>query len=100
MQDQVGQMITAGIEAVELIIEHQGKPHERIPYFTIFFTHGAERPENSVQRFDGFYVEVFDDVNTVINVNKVELIHLPVNGKRNNRQKDINDKRFIFFMDV
>jgi len=31
MQDKVGQMITAGIQSVKLIIEHEGKPNEGIP---------------------------------------------------------------------
>jgi hypothetical protein len=33
---------------------------------------------------------VFRDVNVIIEINKVGLIYLPVNGKRNRSQKDIN----------
>ena len=31
MKDEVGDMLSSGIETIELIIGHQGQPDERIP---------------------------------------------------------------------
>ena len=35
MQDKIGYMIPAGIKTIELIIEHQGEPGQRMPEFGV-----------------------------------------------------------------
>jgi hypothetical protein len=92
MQDKVGCVITARIHAVKLIIEHQGKPGQRMPEFGIGC---AKRPAKSIERDSGLNVIVFRYVNMIIEIDKTIVIYLPVNSERNNRQNDINDQ-FLF----
>ena len=93
MQDKIGYMISAGIKTIELIIEHQGEPGQRMPEFGVG---GAECPANSIRRNAGLDMTVFCDINIIIEIDEVKLIHLPVNSKRNKCQNDINH-HYLFF---
>ena len=75
-------MIAAGIQTVKLIIEHEGKPGQRMPEFGIGC---AKRPAKSIGRDSGLNVIIFRDVNMIIEIDKTILIYLPVNSQRNNR---------------
>jgi hypothetical protein len=81
-------MVTAGIHPMKLIIKHQRNPRQRVPEFGISC---AESPTQSVQRNSGREVTVLRDINIIIEIDEVELIHLPENSKCNNSQNDIND---------
>ncbi len=92
MQDKVGQMIPAGIQAVKLIVEHQGQPGQRMPELCIGC---AERPANSIQCNSGLDVTVLGDIYKVINIDEGILIDLPENSKCDNSKNEINDQ-FLF----
>jgi hypothetical protein len=53
---------------------------------------GSKRPVKSVQRESLLDMIVFCNINIIIEINEVVLIHLPENGKCNYSQNDINDK--------
>jgi len=53
MQDEVGDMITPGVQAIELIIEHQRKPGQGMPEIGIGC---AESPTDAVERNSRFDV--------------------------------------------
>ena len=88
MQETVGQMITAGIKAVKLIIKHQRKPRKGVPKFGIGC---AECPTKSVQRDSRLDMTVPCDVSQIIK-DEVILIHLPENDKRQYCQNYTNNK--------
>ena len=56
MQDEVGDMISAGIETVKLVIRHEREPDERIPQAEIFC---AECPEKAFFGQTGLNNNVF-----------------------------------------
>ena len=73
-------MITAGIQAIELIIKHQGEPCQGMPEFGIGC---AECPAKSFQRDPGLDMNVLCDINVIVEIDEVILIHLPENSKCN-----------------
>jgi len=88
MQNQVGQMIAAGIQPIELIIHHQGQPGQGMPEISI---RGTEGPAEAVNRNAGLDVIVLDNVNIVVNVDKFRLNNPVENGERSACQNDAND---------
>jgi len=56
MQDEVGDMISAGMQSVKLVIRHEREPDERIPQAEIF---GAEGPEKAFLGQTGLNNNVF-----------------------------------------
>jgi hypothetical protein len=88
MEDEVGDMITAGIQTVELIIEHQRKPGQGMPEIGIS---GTECPANGFKRDAGPDMIVFGHVNIIINIDEFKLNNLIEDGERDTCQNDEND---------
>ena len=92
MQDEVGYMISAGIETIELVIEHQRNPGQVMPEFGV----GCGKcPADSIRENTGLDMIIFGYINLIIEIYELELIDLPVNSKRSQCQKYIDDK-FLF----
>ena len=88
MQDEVGDMISAGIQTVELVIEHQGKPGQGMPEIGIS---GGECPTNGFKRDAGPDMIVFGHVNIIVNIDEFKLNNLIEDGERDTCQNDEND---------
>jgi hypothetical protein len=49
----------------------------------------AERPTKSVKRDSGLDMTIICDINVIIDIGEIKLIHLPEHSKCNNCQNDI-----------
>ena len=90
MKDEVGEMVTAGIEAVKLIIEHERQARYRVPKVVgMDFT---KRPAKSVQCDSGLNMTILCNINVIIEIDEVVLIHLPENSKGYKSKNQINNQ--------
>jgi hypothetical protein len=92
MEDNVGCVKTAGIKAVNPMIQHQGQPRQGMPEFAECCT---ERPVNRIKSDAGFNIFIIDDISGILVIDEVIAVHLPENGKRDQCQQYINYK-FLF----
>jgi hypothetical protein len=60
----------------------------------------TERPMKSVQRDSGLDMKILCDIDVIIEIDEVIVIHLPENGKRSQYQNDINDQTLVFWTDI
>jgi len=91
VQNQIRDMVSAGMQSVKLVIEHQGQPGQGMPEFRVG---GAECPDNALRCNAGLDVMVFCDIDIVVNIDKVKLLHLPVHGKSHHCQHNVYDQFF------
>lgn len=82
-------MIAARVQTIELIVQHQGQPCQRMPE-----TCGdrAESPANALERDSGLNVTVLRDIDRIINIDKAALMHEPKRRKRCGKQNDVNQR--------
>jgi len=78
VQNQIRDMIPSGMETVKFIIEHQGQPGQGMPEFRVG---GAEGPDNALRRDAGLNIEIFRNVDKIIEINKSKVLDLPVNSE-------------------
>ena len=79
VKDDIGEMMSAGIEPKELAIEHVGNRRQRMPVSRVAV---RERPNNSGQREAAGYDRVFIDVNVIVEINEFMAKRLPENQPR------------------
>lgn len=95
MEDEVVDMVSSGIETVKFIIEHKRQPDERMPQVIVFC---AESPADALRCDAGLDIVVFGDIHVIIEIDKIKLMHLPVDGKNSHSQDDVNDQLFSVFI--
>jgi len=71
VQNQIGDMIPSGMETVKLVIRHEREPDERVPQAEIF---GAEGPDDALRRDAGLNIEIFRNVDKIIEINKARCL--------------------------
>jgi len=87
MEDEIGHVISAGMQTVELIIQHQRQPGKRVPEFSL---HCAESPADAFCGYTGAEMVIFGNIGNIIE-DEVEMTDLPVDGERDCCQKDTDD---------
>ena len=83
MQRDIGQMVAAGAQSVELAVEHVGEPRERMPIRGVA---AGEGPRNPVGRHAALYMRVLINVFIVVVVDERE-IGRPSEDDRNRQQE-------------
>ena len=91
VQQQAREVMPAGPDAVELHVEHVGKPRQRVPEIGV---EGRESPEDSLQGQPLENVGVVQYVGVVVEIDETEADHLPVDGHRGHDEQD-GDQHFL-----
>jgi hypothetical protein len=97
MEDKIGYMISSGIQTIDLVIEYQRKPDQRIPQAGIYL---AEHPAEYFRCKSGLQMSVFSYINLIVIIDEVKLTNLPVDGKRSQYQNDINEQLYFAWTDI
>ena len=85
MQEYVGEMVPAGVEAVQIDAQHVGKPGEGKPVRRVAC---SKRPGDGRRREALPDVDVVDHEIRVIETDESEIPHLEVDGEDGNRQHE------------
>jgi hypothetical protein len=85
MQDEIGQVITARSQAVKPVIEHIGQPDKRIPQTEI---RRGKSPFQALGRKSRPDMTVLKDIDGIVEIDEVEMNHLPVDTPQGRRKKD------------
>jgi hypothetical protein len=89
VQEDIREMMSAGIEPKELAIEHVGDRRQRMPVPGVAV---RERPNDSGQCETAGYDRIFIDVNVIVEINEFVTKRLPENQPRHRDQKQANAK--------
>ena len=84
VQEDIREMMSAGLEPKELAIEHVGNRRQRMPVPRVAV---PERPNDSGQGEAAGYDRVFIDVDVIVEVNEFVTKRLPENEPRDCDQK-------------
>ena len=88
MKYQIDQVVFAGIQTKKLAIEHMRYPGQWMPVRDIG---EPKSPNNPVLRNAGPNHWVVDNIQAVIETDKLMLVYLPVNCKNGNRKPQAAD---------
>jgi hypothetical protein len=84
MKKDVGQVMSLGIKAIELTVQHMRQLAQRVPVGSVG---GSESPDNAVGAQTFLYVDVLSDIDRIIQVDEVVITHLPEDDKGDYGQK-------------
>ena len=80
---QIGYMVTAGIQSMDLGIHHVGQPRQRVP---VGAAGGCESPQNTLEGKPMHHIRIFFDIGIVIKLNEGMVLHRIVNHQRRHNQ--------------
>jgi len=78
VQENIGQMMSFGVETEKLAVDHMRQPGQGVP---VGCSGSSEGPDDAIQGQTGLHVMVVRNVYVVIEANKIVLSHLPKNRK-------------------
>jgi hypothetical protein len=82
-------MMQTRLQSEQLTVQHVRDPGQGMP---VACMEGCKSPGNVPRRQTRLYVTVFRYVFVVIKINKIVIVHLPVNGNDSYRQKEAYEK--------
>jgi len=94
MKEQVAEVMSHGIEVVELAVKHMGQPSERVP---VGCMGGGKGPNKTLAGKPSLNVRIFANVLCVVEMDKVMICHLPENNQDSQDQQK-TDEKFMTFM--
>src|SRR4051812_14708234 len=87
MEQEAGQVMAGGFQAVELAIEQDGKPGQRMPEAGLQI---GEGPLDALPAQSAAHVRVFGHVNLVVEVDKSMAANRPVRSQSGDKQNQRN----------
>ena len=94
MTKQIREMMTRGVEAIDLAIEHMRKPRDRMPITRVT---GSKSPKDSLQSDSALDNLIFGDVSGVVIVYELAAKNRGKGGSRYNDQEKTDERKMFFF---
>ncbi len=94
MENQARQMIAARFQAVQIAVEHVGKPGQGVPEARM---RRGEGPADTLRREAALNVAVVGHIDRVIEVDKIVLPDLPEDREGRHCQQQAN-RQYLFFL--
>jgi len=88
VEEDIGEVVSAGIHAPQLNIEHVGYPRQRVPIGCVVSRHRPKDVRDAESRAD---VVVTDDIIFIVEPDELEMRHLSVDCK-DGKQQEYADK--------
>ena len=90
MKEDIGEMMSAGMQSIQLAVQHVGKPGQRMPIVSL---NAGERPDNSLERQPPGDHWIIIHIMIVVEVNELMAKSLAENDKRDRGQGKTNPRR-------
>jgi hypothetical protein len=88
VEKKIGGMVSGGVEAVELAIEHVGEPGQRMPVAGVA---GGKSPTPALQAETALDHEVLSHIVRVVEVKELAVADLPVGAYGGDREQNAED---------